>query len=123
MYAFDPRIPRRVTNLLLLSVVLGLAASGVLGWVLPVESGWIFWHAHRALGVALLLTLLLKAPIARSSLGRRVGRPELRFSVVPGVLAAMCLIGSVTLGLAWTLDLVSFDSWWGYSPLNVHVQL
>ena len=116
-------IPRRLTNLLLLSLVLCLAASGVLGWVLPADAGWPFWHAHRALGVALLLALLLKVPIAQSSLARRVGRPALRWSVVPGVLAGVSLLSSVALGLAWTLDLVSFDTFWGYSPLNVHVQL
>jgi DMSO/TMAO reductase YedYZ molybdopterin-dependent catalytic subunit len=41
---------------------------------------------------------------------------------VPGVLAGVSLLGSVALGLAWTLDLVSFDTFWGYSALNVHVQ-
>ena len=116
-------IPRRLTNLLLLGLVAGLAVSGVLGWVLPAGVAWPFWHAHRALGVALLLALLLKLPIARSSLRRRLPRPSLRWSVLPGVLAGLSLLGSVGLGLAWTLNLVSFDSFWGYSPLNVHVQL
>jgi DMSO/TMAO reductase YedYZ molybdopterin-dependent catalytic subunit len=32
-------------------------------------------------------------------------------------------LGTVGLGLAWTLNLVSFDWLWGYSPLNVHVFL
>jgi len=116
-------MPRRLTNLLLLALVLGLATSGVLGWVLPSESAWPFWHLHRGLGVALLLVLLLKLPIARSSLRRRLPSPTLRLTVLPGVLAGLCLIGSVALGLAWTLNLVSIDTFWGYSPLNVHVQL
>src|SRR3712207_3948038 len=97
-----PAIPRRLTNLLLLGLVVGLAVSGVLGWVLPADVARPFWHAHRALGVALLLALLLKLPIARSSLGRRLGRPSLRWSVIPGVFAGLCLVGSVVLGLAWT---------------------
>ena len=116
-------LPRRLTNLLLLGLVASLAVSGVLGWVLPAGTAWPFWHAHRALGVALLLALLLKLPIARASLGRRLPRPALRWSVVPGVLAGVSLLGSVGLGLAWTLNLLSFDTFRGYSPLNVHVQL
>jgi DMSO/TMAO reductase YedYZ molybdopterin-dependent catalytic subunit len=123
MHPVDPMLPRRLTNLLLLSLVLSLAASGMLGWVLPAETAWPFWQAHRALGVAMLLAVLLKTPIARSSLDRRVRRPAMRWSVGPGVLAGVLLLGSVALGLAWTLDLVSFDTLWGYSPLNVHVQL
>ncbi|HEV7663400.1 MAG TPA: molybdopterin-dependent oxidoreductase, partial [Chloroflexota bacterium] len=31
------------------------------------------------------------------------------------------LLLTVGLGLAWTLNLISFDLLWGYSPLNVHV--
>ena len=116
-------MPRRLTNLVLLSLVTGLAASGVLGWVLPADVAWPFWHAHRALGVLLLLALLSKLPIARSSLRRRLPCPASRWSVVPGVLAGLSLLGSVGLGLAWTLNVVSFDTLWGYSPLNVHVQL
>ena len=116
-------LPRRLTNLLLLGLVVGLAASGVLGWVLPGSAAWPFWHAHRALGVALLVALLLKLPIARGSLRRRLGRPALRWSVAPGLIAGLALLSSVGLGLAWTLNLVSFDTMWGYSPLNVHVQL
>jgi len=115
--------PRRLTNLVLLGLVCALAASGVLGWVLPAETAWPFWHAHRALGVALMLALASKLSIARSSLRRRVPRPALRWTVVPGVLAGLSLLGSVALGVAWTLNLVSFDTFWGYSPLNVHVQL
>lgn len=123
MHPADPILPRRLTNLLLLSLVLGLAASGILGWVLPADTAWPFWHAHRAVGVALLLAVLLKTPIARSSIDRRLRRPALRWSVIPGVLAGVLLLGSVALGLAWTLDFVSFDTLLGYSPLNVHVQL
>lgn len=116
-------IPRRLTNFLLLGLVVGLTASGLLGWVLPAAGGWPFWHAHRALGVALLLALLLKVPIAQGSWRRRVKRVSSRWSVLPGALAGMTLLGSVGLGLAWMLDLVSFDTFWGYSALNVHVQL
>ncbi|MDP8924527.1 MAG: molybdopterin-dependent oxidoreductase [Chloroflexota bacterium] len=116
-------MPRRLTNLLLLALVLGLAMSGLLGWVLPATLAWPFWDAHRALGVALLLALLLKLPIAGSSFRRRLPRPASRWSVVPGALAGLSLLGAVVLGLAWTLNLVSFDTFWGYSPLNVHVQL
>ena len=108
-----PAIPRRLTNLLLLGLVVGLAGSGILGWVLPGSLAWPFWHAHRALGVALLLALLLKLPIARASLDRRLRRPSLRWSVLPGVLAGLSLVGSIGLGLAWTLNLVSFDTFWG----------
>jgi DMSO/TMAO reductase YedYZ molybdopterin-dependent catalytic subunit len=38
-------------------------------------------------------------------------------------VAAVALLGTIGLGLAWTLNLISFDLLWGYSPMNVHVAL
>ena len=48
-------MPRRLTNQLLLAVVLGLVASGLLGWLLPEPAALPLYGLHRALGVGLLL--------------------------------------------------------------------
>jgi DMSO/TMAO reductase YedYZ molybdopterin-dependent catalytic subunit len=40
-----------------------------------------------------------------------------------GSVAAVALVGTLGLGLAWTLNLISLDLLWGYSPMNVHVAL
>src|SRR5690242_17087040 len=116
-------MPRRLTNLMLLGLVLGLAASGWSGWVLPAARASLFYDLHRLCGAALLLVLGWKYGIARLSLRRRLGRPRPDRSTLIGVAAGLALVGCVGLGLSWTLDLVSFRSLWGYSALNLHVQL
>ena len=40
-----------------------------------------------------------------------------------GSLAGVALLVTLALGLAWTLNLISFDWLWGYSPMNIHVAL
>jgi DMSO/TMAO reductase YedYZ molybdopterin-dependent catalytic subunit len=60
-----------------------------------------------------------KQAIALRSLRRRLPRRDT--SVIFGTVAAIGLLSTVALGLAWTLNLISFDWLWGYSPLNVHV--
>lgn len=112
-------VQRRLTNLLLLGLVVGLVASGLLGWVLPVAAAAPLYVLHRALGVALLLALLWKAGIARRSLLRRLPRRD--SSIALGAGSGVLLAASVVLGFAWTLGLVSFDTFRGYSALNVHV--
>jgi DMSO/TMAO reductase YedYZ molybdopterin-dependent catalytic subunit len=113
-------MPRRLVNDVLLALAVALAATGLAGWALPLAAaGWLD-ALHRLLGVALLLVLLSKLPIARRSLGRRVARPRQR-GVLVGVAAALALLSSVGLGLGWTLSLVSFNSLAGYSALSVHV--
>ena len=67
-------MPRRLTNLLLLALVLGLATSGWLGWVLPAARAGPFYDLHRLCGAALLLVLGWKYGIARLSLRRRTLR-------------------------------------------------
>ena len=114
-------MPRRLANLLLLGLVLGLVGSGLLGWILPVATAAPLYGLHRALGIALLVALLWKIAIARRSLARRVPRGDT--SVAIGAGASLALVASVALGLAWTLGLVSFDSLAGYSALNIHVFL
>jgi DMSO/TMAO reductase YedYZ molybdopterin-dependent catalytic subunit len=117
-------VPRRLTNDLLLSLVLIQVLGGVLGWALPVDSALALYDVHRALGVAICLLLGWKAAIALRSLRRRLARRGgWDRSVVWGSLAGLALLLTLALGLAWTLNLISFDWLWGYSPLNIHVFL
>jgi hypothetical protein len=117
-------VPRRLTNDLLLGLILLQVLGGVLGWALPEAQAWPLYDVHRALGVAVLLVLGWKQAIALSSLRRRLGRRGgWDRSIVWGSLAGVALLATVGLGLAWTLNLISFDWLWGYSPLNVHVFL
>ncbi len=116
-------MPRRLTNLLLLLLVLAALASGLLGWALPESLGWPLYDLHRLVASALLVLLVWKQLIVRASLERRLGRRPWDRSVMVGTLAGLVLLGSLALGLAWTLDLVSFDSFGGYSPLNIHIFL
>ncbi|HET6320072.1 MAG TPA: molybdopterin-dependent oxidoreductase [Chloroflexota bacterium] len=115
-------MPRRLTNDLLLALVLALVLSGVLGWALPVATASPLYDLHRLLGVAVLLTLLIwKQAVIRASLRRRLGRRPWDRSVVWGALGAIGLVLGVAIGIAWTLGLISWDLLWGYSPLNIHV--
>jgi DMSO/TMAO reductase YedYZ molybdopterin-dependent catalytic subunit len=117
-------VPRRLTNDVLLALILLQVLGGVLGWALPVAIARPLYDVHRALGVAVLLVLGWKQAIALASLRRRVPlRKGWDRSVVWGTAAAVALIATVAFGLAWTLNLISFDWLWGYSPLNVHVIL
>jgi hypothetical protein len=112
-------MPRRLTNDLLLALVLAQVLGGVLGWALPVDQARPLYDVHRALGVATLLTLGWKQAIALRSLRRRLPRRDR--SVFFGSVAGLGILLTVALGMAWTLNLISFDWLWGYSPLNVHV--
>jgi DMSO/TMAO reductase YedYZ molybdopterin-dependent catalytic subunit len=116
-------VPRRLTNDLLLALVLGQVLGGVLGWALAVEVARPLYDVHRALGVAILLLLGWKQAIALASLRRRTRRRSGGWdrSIVWGSIGGVGLLVTLALGLAWTLNLVSFDWLWGYSPLNVHV--
>src|SRR5438132_5899880 len=111
---------RRVTNLTLLGLTGGLVASGLAPWILPEPSAVPLYLVHRALGLALILTLVVKYGIARASVRRRLRRGAAP-SLVIGILATATLAITVGLGLAWTFGLVSFDSPWAYSALNIHV--
>jgi DMSO/TMAO reductase YedYZ molybdopterin-dependent catalytic subunit len=113
-------MPRRLTNDLLLATLLALVLSGLLGWALPSGQAAPLYDLHRALGIALLLLLGWKQAIVLPSLRRRLGRDR---SIVWGSLAAVVLLLAVAIGLAWALNLISFDLLWGYSPLNIHVAL
>ena len=115
-------MPRRLTNDLLLALVLGLVLSGIFGWALPVSVAAPLYDVHRALGVAALVVLLVwKQDVIRKSLGRRLRRRTFDRSVVWGVLGLTSLSLGVLIGVAWSLNLISFDLLWGYSPLNIHV--
>lgn len=116
-------MPRRLTNLLLLVLTVGLAGSGLLGWVAPDSSAGPWYVLHRLFGVGLLVTLLWKVPIVNGSLARRLIRPRLRHTTIPGLLTGLSAVGALVLGLGWTLGLLQLESFGGYSPLNVHVQL
>jgi DMSO/TMAO reductase YedYZ molybdopterin-dependent catalytic subunit len=115
-------VPRRLTNDLLLGLVLAQVLGGVLGWALPVDAARPLYDVHRALGVAILLLLVWKQAIALTSLRRRLKRrPSWDRSIVWGSVGGIGLLATLALGLAWTLNLITFDWLWGYSPLNVHV--
>ena len=114
-------MPRRLANLLLGACVLGLATSGLLGWLLAFDQARPLFDLHRALGAALLVVVVAwKGRIAARSLGRRGPREG---SVWAGLTLALLLVGTVGLGLGWTLGLLSYGSLNGYSALNVHVFL
>lgn len=117
-------MPRRLTNDLLLTLVLLQVLSGLLGWALPVSTAAVLYPLHRLLGVAIIVLLGWKQAIAVASLRRRVARRR-RWdrSVLWGSLAALALLMTLGLGLAWTSNLISFDLLWGYSPMSVHVAL
>lgn len=116
-------MPRRLTNLLLLVAAPGLAVSGLVGWVVADRGAGLWYTLHHLLGALLLVTLLWKVPIARGSLRRRLARPSLRRAVVPGLLTALSSLSALVLGLGWTFGLLEVESFGGYSPLNVHVEL
>ena len=70
-------MPRRLTNDLLLVLLLGQVLSGVVGWALNDAQAWPLYDVHRALGVAIILILGWKQAIVLRSLRRRVVRPRL----------------------------------------------
>lgn len=117
-------MPRRLTNDLLLALVLALVLSGVFGWALPFPIAQPLYDLHRALGAAVLIVLLVwKQAVIRASLSRRLRRKRFDRSLIWGSIGAIGLIAGVALGVAWTLNLITFDTLWGYSPLNIHVFL
>ncbi|HEX8967532.1 MAG TPA: hypothetical protein VF937_06615, partial [Chloroflexota bacterium] len=115
-------MPRRLTNDLLVGLVLAQVLGGVLGWALPLDAARPLYDLHRALGVATILLLAWKQGIVVASMRRRFrpGRAWDR-SVLVGSFGGLLLLVALGLGLAWTLNLIAFDWLWGYSPLNVHV--
>src|SRR5919201_4878303 len=116
-------VPRRVTNDLLLGLLLAQVLGGLLGWAWPVATAAPLYDLHRALGVAVMLLLGWKQAIALASFRRRLRRQPWDRSIVWGSVAASALLLTLAIGLAWTLNLISFDLLWGYSPMNVHVAL
>jgi DMSO/TMAO reductase YedYZ molybdopterin-dependent catalytic subunit len=111
---------RRSVNLLLLGAVVTLVVTGVIAWVLPETAATPLLLAHRAAGLALVLSIAWKLPIARGSLRRRIPR-RIDLSLVIGVLTGMALLLTLALGLGWTFGAFSFDRPWSYSALNLHV--
>lgn len=133
-------MPRRLTNDLLLALLLAQVLGGLLGWALPVATAASLYDVHRAFGVAVILLLGWKQAIALHSLRKRLGkRPPANGvqnpaknlaherawdrSIVWGSIAGIALLLTLALGLAWTLNVISFDLLWGYSPMNIHVAL
>src|SRR5258708_20870478 len=117
-------MPRRLTNDLLLALLLAQVLGGLLGWAWPTAFAAPLYDVHRALGVAVILLLGWKQAISIGSLKRRVrGRPRWDRSILWGSIGAVALIATLALGMAWTLNLISFDLLWGYSPMNIHVAL
>jgi DMSO/TMAO reductase YedYZ molybdopterin-dependent catalytic subunit len=116
-------MPRRLTNDLLLALLLAQVLSGLLGWAWPAAAAAPLYDVHRALGVAVILLLAWKQAISIASLKRRVRGRRWDRSIVWGSIGAVALIAALALGMAWTLNLISFDLLWGYSPMNIHVAL
>jgi DMSO/TMAO reductase YedYZ molybdopterin-dependent catalytic subunit len=116
-------VPRRLTNDLLLALLLAQVLTGLIGWAYPVARVAALYDLHRALGAALLGVLIWKQAIVLPSLARRLRRRPWDRSIVWGAIAAVALLAAVGFGLAWTLDIITFDLFWGYSPMNVHVAL
>ena len=116
-------MPPRLTNDLLLALLVAQVLGGLLGWVWPASSAAPLYDLHRALGVAVILLLGWKQAISVASLRRRLRRQPWDRSVLWAGVAAVALLATLGLGLAWTLNLISFDLLWGYSPMNVHVAL
>jgi DMSO/TMAO reductase YedYZ molybdopterin-dependent catalytic subunit len=112
-----------VTNDLLLALLLAQVLGGLLGWALPVPTATPLYALHRALGVGVIVLLGCKQAIALASLRRRLRRQPWDRSIVWGSVAAGALLLTLAIGLAWTLNLISFDLLRGYSPMNVHVAL
>lgn len=116
-------MPRRLTNDLLLALLLAQVLGGLLGWALPTASAAPLYDVHRALGVAVILLLGWKQAISIASLKRRLHGRRWDRSIVWGSVGAIALLLTLAIGMAWTLNLISFDLLWGYSPMNVHVAL
>lgn len=116
-------VTRRLTNLSLLALVPALVASGLIGWAWPVGEVALTYPLHRALGVVLVLVLGWKWAIARGSLRRRLRFWPVDRSWLWGAGAAVLVLGTVGLGLGWTLGLLSYEALGGYSALNMHVFL
>jgi DMSO/TMAO reductase YedYZ molybdopterin-dependent catalytic subunit len=116
-------VPRRLTNDLLLALLLAQVLTGLVGWAYPVARVALLYDLHRVLGAALLVLLVWKQAIVLPSLARRLRRRPWDQSVVWGVVPAVALLAGVGLGLAWTLHVITFDFFGGYSPMNVHVAL
>jgi hypothetical protein len=64
-------VPRRLTNDLLLALLLAQVLGGLLGWALPVPTATPLYALHRALGVGVIVLLGWKQAIALASLRRR----------------------------------------------------
>lgn len=111
---------RRLTNALLLATVLVLVSTGLIAWALPETQATPLYALHRIAGVGLVLALPWKQLVARASLARRI-RIGIAPSAVPGILATVALAVTLSLGLAWTLGIVSFDRPIPYSSMNLHV--
>src|SRR3954453_5768871 len=113
-------MPRRLTNDLLLVLVLGLVLSGLIGWAWPVRDVTLLYDLHRVLGAAVLIVLVVwKRQVILASLRRRLKHRD--SSTWPSLIALVGLSVGILIGLLWTLHVISFDTLWGYSPLNIHV--
>src|SRR4030088_3764167 len=100
-------MPRRLTNDLLLALLLAQVLGGLLGWALPVSTAAPLYDVHRAFGIAVILLLGWKQAIALRSLRKRLVKQPWDRSIVWGSIAALALLFTLGIGLAWTLNLIS----------------
>ena len=84
----------------------------------------LLYDLHRVFGAALLGVLVWKQAIVLPSLAAAGAAPTVgsvdRVGRGGGGCAARWPSG---FGLAWTLNVITFDFFWGYSPMTVHVAL
>ena len=100
-------MPRRLTNDLLLGLLLAQVLGGLLGWAWPAASAAPLYDLHRALGVAVILLLVWKQAISVASLRRRLRRQPWDRSVLWGSGAAVALLLTLGIGVAWTAVIVA----------------
>src|SRR5438477_10473204 len=88
----NERVPRRLTNDLLLALLLAQVLGGLLGWALPVATAAPLYDVHRAFGVAVILLLGWKQAIALRSLRKLLDKRPWDRSIVWGSIAEMALL-------------------------------
>src|SRR5438128_3778860 len=92
-------MPRRLTNDLLLGLLLAQVLGGLLGWALPVATAAPLYSLHRALGVGVILLLGWKQAIALASFRKRLRRQPWDRSILWGSVAAGALLLTLGIGL------------------------
>src|SRR5438477_179551 len=101
-------MPRRLTSLILLVLMLSLATSGWLGWVLPAARAGLFYDLTRLCGGALRLFGLGAASLVGWQLVERAAAARARVSgrLASGSKHAGSYTGNAYPETIWLLDAV-----------------